>query len=83
VSKRVLIGDDERHILRLAEVNLQRAGYQVFAALDPETAFEIARRELPDLIIIDGDWRDLAQRLRSDPATSRIELRVLGEGKPF
>lgn len=52
-TKRVLICDDDPVILRLLEVNLELEGYQVLSAHNGQEALEIARTELPDLIVLD------------------------------
>jgi two-component system alkaline phosphatase synthesis response regulator PhoP len=52
---RILVVNDQRHIARLFEVNLERAGYDVVIALDGSSAVERIMAELPDLIIIDAD----------------------------
>lgn len=51
--KKILVVDDsptERHVLTEA---LQKAGYQVVAAASGEQAIDMARSELPDLILMD------------------------------
>lgn len=42
-SRRVLICDDERHVLRLLEVNLLRQGYDVTCAGDGGQAIDLLR----------------------------------------
>lgn len=49
----VLVVDDEPPIVDLLSYNLRRAGYQVAVARDGEEALTAARRERPDLIILD------------------------------
>lgn len=49
----VLVVDDEPPIVDLLAYNLRRADYQVLVARDGEEALAIARRERPDLIILD------------------------------
>jgi two-component system response regulator VicR len=53
VSVRILIVDDEPPIVDLLAYNLQRENYQVLTARDGEEALAVARREQPDLIILD------------------------------
>jgi DNA-binding response OmpR family regulator len=53
VCARVLIVDDEPPIVDVLAYNLQRANYQVLIARDGEEALDKARREQPDLIILD------------------------------
>ncbi|HNS50170.1 MAG TPA: response regulator transcription factor [Anaerolineae bacterium] len=49
----VLLVDDEPPIVDLLSYNLRRSGYQVAVARDGEEALAVARRERPDLIILD------------------------------
>ena len=50
---RILIVDDEPSIVEMLAYNLQRANYDVLIAEDGEEALERARKEKPDLIILD------------------------------
>ena len=52
-EKMVLVVDDEPHIVRLVEVNLQRAGYQVITASSGAEALEKISDEKPDLVTLD------------------------------
>lgn len=49
----ILVVDDERHILELVKFNLEKEGYGVIVASDGLEAFNIAKAERPDLIILD------------------------------
>ncbi|MEA3397061.1 MAG: response regulator transcription factor [Chloroflexota bacterium] len=53
MSDQVLIVEDEPTLLETLEYNLLRQGYQVCTATDGPTALEIARRERPDVILLD------------------------------
>jgi two-component system response regulator VicR len=53
VSARILVVDDEPPIVELLAYNLRRANYEVLIAGDGEEALNKARREQPDLIILD------------------------------
>jgi DNA-binding response OmpR family regulator len=53
MSEKILIGEDETTLLETLEYNFKRQGYQTFTAANGRVALEIARRELPDLIILD------------------------------
>ena len=50
---KILVVDDEAPIMDVLSYNLKRAGYEVVMAWDGEQALTLARRELPDLIILD------------------------------
>jgi DNA-binding response OmpR family regulator len=53
VSARILIVDDEPPIVDLLAYNLKQANHQVLIARDGEEALALARREQPELIILD------------------------------
>lgn len=53
MNKKILVVDDEPHIVRLCQVNLERAGYQVVTARDGIEGIEKIKNEKPDLIILD------------------------------
>jgi len=52
-AQNVLIVEDEATLLETLEYNLSRQGYEVCTAADGPTALEVARRERPDLIVLD------------------------------
>jgi two-component system alkaline phosphatase synthesis response regulator PhoP len=53
VLRKVLIADDEPDILEILKYNLSNEGYEVITAKDGDEALEKARRNQPDLIILD------------------------------
>jgi two-component system response regulator VicR len=53
MSVKVLIVDDEPPIIDVLSYNLARANYEVVVARDGEQALTLARREQPDLIVLD------------------------------
>ena len=52
-TDKILIVEDDRNLLDTIKYNLNREGYEVATAADGASALEIARREKPDLIILD------------------------------
>ncbi len=50
---KILVVDDERHIIELAEMYLGREGYTVLRATDGEEALHAIQRERPDLVVLD------------------------------
>lgn len=50
---KILIAEDERDIRELITFTLQFNGYQVLPTCDGEDAFETAKKEIPDLIVLD------------------------------
>jgi two-component system alkaline phosphatase synthesis response regulator PhoP len=51
--RKILIADDEPDILEILKYNLSNEGYEVFTAKDGDDALEKARRNQPDLIVLD------------------------------
>ena len=82
----VLVVDDERHIVRLVEVNLQQAGYQVACAFDGVEALQWLDTATPDLIVLDlmmprlHGW-DVLRRLRARPQTLSTPVLILSAAK--
>ena len=76
--KSVLVADDNEHNRELARQCLAD-GFIVIEARDGETALEAARRDKPDLVLLDlsmprmNGW-DVARALKADPETRRISL---------
>lgn len=52
-GKKILVADDEAHILHVVSMKLRNAGFEVLTALDGEEALELAKAEKPDLVITD------------------------------
>ena len=50
---KILLVDDEPDILEFMEYNLKKEGYKVFTGKNGKEAIDIARKEKPDLIILD------------------------------
>jgi DNA-binding response OmpR family regulator len=53
MGSKVLIVEDEPTLLETLEYNLSRQGYAICTAADGPTALDVARREQPDLIVLD------------------------------
>jgi CheY-like chemotaxis protein len=51
--KTILIIDDEKSIQKYTQVVLEREGFRVIAANDGRTGFELAKQNVPDLVICD------------------------------
>ena len=52
-NDKILIVEDDRNLLDTLKYNLHKEGYEVVTAVDGAEAIEIARREKPELIILD------------------------------
>jgi two-component system alkaline phosphatase synthesis response regulator PhoP len=81
-DKKILVADDETHILHVVSLKLRNAGFNVLTARDGQEALEMAQQEHPDLIITDYHMPqlsglELCQRLKQDPRTNGIPAIML------
>ena len=79
---RILVVDDEPHILKLVSFSLERAGHEVYQATDGVTGIKVAAEEKPDLILMDVmmplmSGYDALDRLKGDPDTRDIPVVML------
>jgi DNA-binding response OmpR family regulator len=82
MPSKILIADDEAHMLRVTELSLRKGSYSLLIARNGVEAVEIAFRELPSLIVLDVQMPELdglgALRLiRADPRTAEIPVIML------
>jgi two-component system alkaline phosphatase synthesis response regulator PhoP len=82
MQKRILLCDDELHILRAAEFKFSRAGYQVQCASDGEEAWRLIEQQVPDVLVTDCQMPklnglDLALRIKGHPLTSQLPVIML------
>jgi DNA-binding response OmpR family regulator len=81
-TARVLVADDEPHLLRLVKFRLEREGYEVLTATDGEAALKVAREERPDLCVLDAmmpkrSGFDVLRELRSDDGFAGMKVIML------
>ena len=79
---RILLVEDNEPSRDMLSRRLKRRGYDVSTAVDGQEALDVARRELPDLILMDMslpviDGWTAVRELRADPATARIPVIAL------
>ncbi len=82
MAKKLLIVDDEPHMLRITELSLKKAGYEILTARTGREAIELAARELPALIVMDVTMPELdgltaLRQLKSTAATASIPVIML------
>jgi len=82
MSKRILLCDDELHILRAAEFKFKRAGYEVHTASDGEEGWEKVQAILPDIVVTDCQMPrlsglGLAERIKNSPETADLPVIML------
>jgi DNA-binding response OmpR family regulator len=82
--KKILVVDDEKKIVEIVKAYLERDGYQVITAYEGKSALEQARRQHPDLIILDlmlpeiSGW-DICRILRKESEIPIIMLTARDE----
>ena len=81
-KKQILIIEDEPDIQELLSFNLDNNGYKVFTASNGEKGLEVARKEHPDLILLDLmlpgiNGLDVCRIIKSDQDTSGISIIML------
>ena len=84
MSQLILVVDDEPKVARLARDYLEKNGFRVLTAADGQSALAIARREKPDLVILDLmlpqiDGREVCRILRRESDVPIIMLTALSE----
>ena len=79
---KILIVEDNPMMTLLIKEVVVREGYEVFTATEGPGAIESARRELPELILLDVmipkiDGFEVCRILHNDPKTSHIKIIIL------
>jgi DNA-binding response OmpR family regulator len=82
MQKKVLLCDDEIHILRAAEIRIGAAGYDVRIAHDGQQAWEAILADPPDVVVTDMhmprcDGMELTSRIRSNPELCSVPIIML------
>jgi DNA-binding response OmpR family regulator len=91
--KKILIVDDDSHLITLLRFNLEKAGYLVKSAKDGNQALKIMKKDKIDLIIADMmmpvmDGLELCKRIKSEGKScpvimlsARVQLSDKAKGK--
>jgi putative two-component system response regulator len=86
-GKRILIVDDDHHLVLGLTARLKANGYDVVCATDAISAITMARREAPDLVILDiglpaGNGFVVLERMRDLPDLVATPVIVLSAQDP-
>ena len=78
----ILIVEDEKDIVKMLEYNLKKDGFKTISARNGEDAIDSARRERPDLIILDLmlpgiDGLEVCRTIKGDSKTASIPIIML------
>ena len=83
--RKILVAGETRHIVRLVQVNLERAGNRVVCAPSAQEALEQITNEVPDFFIMyvmlpDCDGYALTRQLKNSPETASLPILLLIPG---
>jgi CheY-like chemotaxis protein len=81
-DKKVLVVDDEIHIVHVVTIKLRNNGYDVVSASDGAEAYELACSEKPDIVVTDYQMPvmsglELVDKLRQTEQTAGIPVILL------
>ena len=81
-EKKVLVVDDEIHIVHVVAIKLRNNGYEVITANNGAEALELARMDKPDMVVTDYQMPvmsglELVKELREDDQTKDIPAILL------
>ena len=79
MAKRILIIDDEVQLVEMVKMRLEDAGYETICAYDGQEGFGRAKKDKPDLIILDlmlpkMDGYKVCGLLKNDARYSKIPI---------
>jgi CheY-like chemotaxis protein len=78
-AAKILVVDDDPEIVSMLSTRLTKRGYDVSTAADGHRALELAKRERPDIVLLDvmmpgkSGW-EVARALKQDPVTATIKI---------
>ncbi|AOR23206.1 winged helix-turn-helix domain-containing protein [Clostridium taeniosporum] len=81
-DEKILIVDDEEHIIELLRFNLINAGYKIISSNNGLDALKLAKEEKPKLILLDLmlpglDGFDVCKEIKKDKETQKISIIML------
>jgi CheY-like chemotaxis protein len=81
-ERKVLVADDEIHIIHVVTIKLRNNGFEVIAAENGNKAFTMACEEKPDIIVTDFQMPgmtglELVRKLRHNETTKDIPVIML------
>lgn len=82
MAKKILIVEDEATLQKAMTEFLAEEGFEVFSALDGEKGIELAKKEKPDLVLLDiilpkKDGYEVLTELKNDESTKNIPVILL------
>jgi CheY-like chemotaxis protein len=75
-QRRILLVDEEAHVLRVMRLNLDRHGYEVDTALSSEAALQLLREQRYDVLIMSGEMPDMSAHQLCKSAAYQLDTEV-------
>lgn len=81
-KQKILVVDDEPHIVNLIRLTLSGEKYEVYSAYSGKEALELAKQITPDLIILDlmmpnMDGYQVCEEIRKDKRLAELPIMIL------
>jgi DNA-binding response OmpR family regulator len=81
-KEKILVVDDEQDLVKLIRYHLEKEGYKLLSAYNGEDALSLARKERPELVILDLmlpgiDGLEVCKKLKADQALSHTAIIML------
>jgi len=82
MANKVLVADDELHIIHVVAIKLRNNGYEVVTASNGAEAYELACQEKPDVVVTDYQMPlmtgiELIEKMRGDDRTRNTPVILL------
>ena len=82
MGKKILIIDDEIHILELLKLNLEIYGYEVFTTDTGNNVMSLIEKINPNIILLDlmlpgMNGIDICKKIRNNPLLNKIRINFL------
>jgi CheY-like chemotaxis protein len=79
---KILVVEDDKFLRELMSQKLVNEGYEIVQAFDGEEGIKMAKKEMPDLILLDlilpgVDGFGALTEIKNDPETSKIPIIIL------
>lgn len=82
MSKKILVIEDEEYLADIYKLKFEKEGYHILIARDGYAGVKLAKKELPDLILLDLvlpgiDGYEVLAKLKGDVKTKNIKIFIL------
>jgi two-component system alkaline phosphatase synthesis response regulator PhoP len=82
MQKKILLIEDEKILQEMYKERFRRAGFRVLLAIDSDRGLKLAKKEIPDLVILDillpgENGISFLKKLRKNPKTAKIKVVAL------